>query len=33
MLHGMAIDNGKMYLVAVKEVFVADIKPDGSLGK
>ena len=32
-LHGLAIDNGKMYLVTVKEVFVADIKPDGTLGE
>ena len=33
MLHGLAIDNGKMYLVTVKEVFVADIKSDGTLGE
>ncbi len=32
-MHGVAIDNGKMYLVTVKEVFVADIKSDGSLGE
>ena len=32
-LHGLAIDAGKMYIVTVKEVFVADIKPDGSLGE
>jgi glucose/arabinose dehydrogenase len=33
MLHGMAIDNGKMYVVTVREVFVADMKSDGSLGE
>ncbi len=33
MLHGMAIDNGKMYIITVREVFVADMKPDGSLGE
>ncbi|MET0752887.1 MAG: YbhB/YbcL family Raf kinase inhibitor-like protein [Pyrinomonadaceae bacterium] len=32
-MHGVAIDNGKMYLVTVKEVFVADIKSDGTLGE
>lgn len=32
-LHGIAIDNGKMYIVTVKELFVADIKPDGTLGE
>ncbi len=31
MLHGLTIHNGKMYLVTVKEVLVADIKPDGTL--
>ena len=31
-LHGVYIDNGKMYFTTVKEVFVADIKPDGTLG-
>lgn len=31
-MHGLAIDGGKMYLITVKEVFVADIKPDGGLG-
>lgn len=30
--HGMAIHNGKFYLVTVKELFVADIQPDGLLG-
>jgi len=32
-LHGLYIEAGKMYIVTVKEVFVADIKPDGSLGE
>ena len=32
MIHGLAVHEGKMYLAAVKEVFVADIKPDGTLG-
>lgn len=31
-LHGLAIYAGKMYLAAVTEVYVADIKSDGSLG-
>jgi glucose/arabinose dehydrogenase len=30
--HGLAIKDGKLYLVTVKEVFVADIKDDGTLG-
>lgn len=29
--HGLAIKDGKLYLATVKEVFVADIKPDGTL--
>lgn len=33
MLHGVAIDGTKMYLVTVKEIFAADIKPDGTLGE
>lgn len=32
-LHGVAIDGGKIYLAAVKEVFVADIKADGTLSE
>ncbi len=32
-MHGMAIDGGKMYLVTVNEVFVADMKADGTLGE
>lgn len=31
--HGMAIHDGKFYLVTVKELFVADIRPDGRLGE
>lgn len=31
--HGLAIHENKLYLVTVKEVFVADIKPDGRLGE
>jgi len=30
-LHGIFIDNGKMYFTTVKEVFVADINRDGTL--
>ena len=29
--HGIAIHGNKLYLVTVKEVFVADIRPDGEL--
>lgn len=32
-MHGIAIHNGKMYMVTVKEVFVAPILPDGTLGE
>jgi Raf kinase inhibitor-like YbhB/YbcL family protein len=31
--HGLAIHNGKLYLATIKEIFVGDIKPDGSLGE
>ncbi|TFW19503.1 YbhB/YbcL family Raf kinase inhibitor-like protein [Massilia arenosa] len=31
--HGLAIHGSKLYLVTVKEVFEADIKPDGRLGE
>ena len=31
--HGLAIHGGKLYLATVKEVFVADIKGDGTLGE
>jgi len=30
--HGLAIRDGKLYLVTVKELFVADLQPDGRLG-
>ena len=30
--HGLAIKDGKLYLVTVKELFVADIRGDGTLG-
>lgn len=30
--HGLAIKDNKMYLVTVRELFVADIQPDGKLG-
>jgi Raf kinase inhibitor-like YbhB/YbcL family protein len=32
-LHGMAISGNKMYIITVKEVFVTDIKSDGSLSE
>lgn len=31
--HGLAIQDGSLYLVTVKEVFKAPIKPDGTLGE
>jgi len=31
-IHGLAIHEGKMYMVAVKEVYSADINADGTLG-
>ncbi len=30
--HGIAIHDGRFYLVTVRELFVADIRPDGRLG-
>lgn len=30
--HGIAVHDGRFYLVTVKELFVADIQPDGRLG-
>ncbi len=30
--HGLVVHKNKLYLATVKEVFVADIQPDGSLG-
>ncbi|HEY8561834.1 MAG TPA: PQQ-dependent sugar dehydrogenase [Pyrinomonadaceae bacterium] len=32
-MHGVFIDGSKIYLATVKEVFVADIKADGTLGE
>lgn len=32
-MHGIAISGGKIYLITVKELYVADIKPDGSLSE
>ena len=32
-MHGVYIDGSKIYLATVKEVYVADIKPDGTLGE
>jgi glucose/arabinose dehydrogenase len=32
-LHGVFIDAGKLYFTTVKEVFVTDIKPDGTLSE
>ena len=31
-VHGLAIHNGKMFMVAVNEAYVADLNPDGTLG-
>jgi len=31
--HGIAVHDGKFYLVTAKEIFVADIRSDGSLGE
>jgi glucose/arabinose dehydrogenase len=31
--HGLSMHNGKMYIAAVNEVYVADINPDGTLGQ
>ncbi|MDO7877766.1 PQQ-dependent sugar dehydrogenase [Hymenobacter sp. ASUV-10] len=32
-LHGLALKDGKLYLAAIREVYVADVKPDGTLGE
>lgn len=32
-VHGLYIHKNRMYMVAVKQVYVADIQPDGSLGQ
>ena len=31
--HGMAIHDGKLYVATVKEIFVATLQPDGSVGE
>ncbi|MET0964161.1 MAG: YbhB/YbcL family Raf kinase inhibitor-like protein [Noviherbaspirillum sp.] len=31
-MHGLAVRDNRLYMVTVKEVFVADIRPDGRLG-
>ena len=31
--HGLALHDGKLYLITVKEIFVADIRSDGRLGE
>jgi Raf kinase inhibitor-like YbhB/YbcL family protein len=33
MLHGVTIHHNKIYLATVKEVYTADLKPDGALGE
>ncbi len=33
LLHGIALHNGKIYIITVRELFVADVKPDGTLGE
>src|SRR4029453_8319028 len=32
-MHGIAIDGRKVYLVTIKEIYVADIKDDGTFGQ
>ena len=32
-MHGLAIHDGKLYMATVKEIFVADLQPDGALGE
>ncbi|WP_400191642.1 PQQ-dependent sugar dehydrogenase [Hymenobacter sp. B81] len=32
-LHGLALKDGKLYLSAIRELFVADVKADGTLGE
>jgi glucose/arabinose dehydrogenase len=32
-LHGLALKDGKLYMAAVRELYVADVKPDGTLGE
>ena len=32
-LHGLALRNGKLYMAAVRELYVADVQPDGTLSE
>ncbi|MBD2715368.1 PQQ-dependent sugar dehydrogenase [Microvirga sp. STR05] len=32
-LHGLALKDGKLYMAAVRELYVADVKADGTLGE
>ncbi|MCC2548625.1 PQQ-dependent sugar dehydrogenase [Hymenobacter sp. BT175] len=32
-LHGLALKDGKLYIAAIRELYVADIKADGTLGE
>jgi glucose/arabinose dehydrogenase len=32
-LHGLALQGGKLYIAAIRELYVADIKADGTLGE
>ncbi|AHJ96823.1 PQQ-dependent sugar dehydrogenase [Hymenobacter swuensis] len=32
-LHGLALKDGKLYIAAIREVYVADVKADGTLGE
>jgi glucose/arabinose dehydrogenase len=32
-LHGLALQGNKLYLTAIREVYVADVQPDGTLGE
>jgi glucose/arabinose dehydrogenase len=32
-LHGLALQGNKLYISAIRELYVADIKPDGTLGE
>ncbi|GAB2580186.1 sorbosone dehydrogenase family protein [Spirosoma areae] len=32
-LHGLALRDGKLYITSIRELFVVDIKPDGTLGE
>ncbi|SNR91118.1 PQQ-dependent sugar dehydrogenase [Hymenobacter mucosus] len=32
-LHGLALKDGKLYMAAIRELYVADVRPDGTLGE